>query len=455
MPSLTLPSGQGDDADQTESVRLFLDRAQKSRPGFRVTVETLDAIGTICRRVDGIPLAIELAAARTRTMSPQQIAKGIGERFSLLGGGARTALPRQRTLEASIDWSYALLSESEHILFSRLAIFAGGFTLEAAERVCADGIIDEFAVLDLLSQLVDRSLVQMDTMDGEVRYRLLETVRVYARQKLADSEDAATMRQRHLECFVQFVEQAEEGLQTREMVAWVARLQRDYDNVRAAMDWSVESQQTDLALRLCAALFLFWLYGNHLPEGRRRVDMILALEGGDPGLRARALASAAGTATFVFEHPDSVRAFAEPALSLAEERGDWRTVGRASTHLGFAGMYGDTTAGRDFFEQAAAAAEGTWSSFATPSPASLWSRSSSPNMVGPSTLLRRVSRWLAPSVTRSIKRRSFAGTVSEPSPGVSSRRPDEASPSPSRSPRKSTTTSSWRGVSAFKGGSRC
>ena len=362
VPSLSLPSAGDARVEDSESVRLFLDRAERSRPRFKVTPEMLDAIASICRRVDGIPLAIELAAARTRMMSPIQIAQGIGERFSLLAGGVRTALPRQRTLEASIDWSYELLSEPQRILFRRLAIFAGGFTLEAAEQVCSGDPIDELGVLDVLSQLVDRSLVHVEEIDDEPRYRLLETVRDYARQKLAGSQDGAGIRDRHLRYFVAFVERGEEGLQSRDMTAWVSRMQHDHDNVRAAMDWSVESRNTGEALRLCAASFLFWLYGNHLPEGRRRVDGILALEGGDPGLRARALAAAAGTATFVFQDPETVLAFAEPALMTAEELGDGRTVGRAATHIGFALIYGDPSAARDYFGRAADAAEevGDW-----------------------------------------------------------------------------------------------
>ena len=357
VPSLTLPTGEEGDAAESESVRLFLDRARQGRARFRISADTLDTVVTICRRLDGIPLAIELAAARIRTMSPQQIAKGIGDRFSLLGGGSRTGLARQRTLEASVDWSYALLSEPERILFRRLAIFAGGFTLEAAERVCAGGPIDEFAVLEVLSQLVDRSLVQMEELDDETRYRMLETVRVFARQKLADSEDAAVMRDRHLAFFVEFVERAEQGAETPAMAEWIDRFDRDHDNVRAAIDWSVESRQTDPALRLCAALFGLWLYGNHLPEGRRRVDAILALDGGDPGLRARALASAAGTAAFVLDDPSGTRAFAEQALAIAEELEDVYAIGRASTFLGFATLYADPTVARDIFEKGAAAAE--------------------------------------------------------------------------------------------------
>jgi predicted ATPase/DNA-binding CsgD family transcriptional regulator len=356
VPSLTVPSEDGD-AEDSESVRLFVERAGRSRPQFRATSDDLAGIATICRRLDGIPLAIELAAARIRTMSPQRIAAGLADRFGLLSVSPRTALPRQRTLEASVDWSHTLLSAPERVLFRRLAIFAGGFTLEAAEHVCAGDGLDEFAVMDLLSQLVDRSLAQMEETGEDARYRLLETVRDYARYKLADSEDAAAMRDRHLAFFVEFVERAEQGLETSAMAEWVDRLERDHDNVRSAIDWSVESQQTDSALRLCAALFVFWLYGNHLPEGRGRVDAMLSLEGGDRGLRARALASAALTATFALDDPSGTRAFSEQAISLARELGDTQTIGRGLASLGFAALYGDPTVGRDLCEEAATAAE--------------------------------------------------------------------------------------------------
>jgi predicted ATPase/class 3 adenylate cyclase/DNA-binding CsgD family transcriptional regulator len=357
VPSLTIPSAGAGDVEETESVRLFVDRARKSRPQFRLTEDTVDAIASICRRLDGIPLAIELAAARVRAISPQQVAAGIRDRFSLLGGSSRTSLPRQRTLEASVDWSYNLLSEPERVLFRRLAIFAGGFTLEAAERVCTGADIDEFAVLELLSQLVDRSLVQMEENDDDTRYRLLEPVRVYARQKLADTGEAPAIRDRHRAFFVEFVERAEPGLETPAMLQWVGRLQRDHDNIRAAIDWSVESRDTDWALRVCAASFFFWLYGNHFPEGRRRIDQILALDDGDPGLRARALICAAGTALFLFEEPERSRDLAKQALALARDLDDGHTIGRGLAFLALLGLWGGGSEGRGVSEDAIAATE--------------------------------------------------------------------------------------------------
>ena len=356
VPSLTIPQPDGGDTEEAEAVKLFIDRARKARPRLQLTPEVLEAIASICRRVDGIPLAIELAAARSRTMSPRQIATGIAERFSLLGGGSRTALARQRTLEASVDWSFALLSELERILFRRLAIFAGGFTLEAAEAVCSDGSLDEFSVMEVLSRLVDRSLVQVEDTDDGPRYRFLETVRVYARQKLADSDEGTAIRDRHLSFFLELAERTEERLMTAAMLEWAERLERDHENVRIAIDWSIESGQTDPALRLLIALVLFWLYANHLPEGTRRVDSILALEGGEPVLRARALASAAGAAIFALDDPSKVQRFAEPAIALGEEIGDPWTVGRAAAFLGFAALFQTVASGRPLFERALASA---------------------------------------------------------------------------------------------------
>jgi predicted ATPase/class 3 adenylate cyclase len=197
VPSLGLPGAEApgiESRTQCEAVRLFIDRATRVRSNFGVTDDNVPAVAEICRRLDGIPLAIELAAARTRMLTPEQIADGLGDRFHLLTAGTRGVLPRQRTLEASVDWSHDLLGIDERTLFRRLAAFAGGFTLEAAEAVCAGEGIERQDVLDLLGQLVDRSLVQVDTEGPSARYRLLETVRYYARAKLIDAGEAQSSR---------------------------------------------------------------------------------------------------------------------------------------------------------------------------------------------------------------------------------------------------------------------
>ena len=183
--------------EERGAVELFMDRAGQARPGWQADADETEAIARICQRLDGLPLAIELAAARTRMMNPARIAAGLDDRFRLLTGGSRTAVPRQQTLEASVSWSYALLAEEERALLRRLSVFAGGFSLEGAEAVCADGeLVEEYAVLDLVSRLVDKSLIVFD--DNVGRYRLLETILQFARERLVEAEEMAATREAHL-----------------------------------------------------------------------------------------------------------------------------------------------------------------------------------------------------------------------------------------------------------------
>ena len=197
------------------AVRLFVERAALARPGFALTAQNAPAIAQICQRLDGIPLAIELAAARVRVLSAEEINARLDDRFRLLTGGSRTALPRQQTLRALIDWSYSLLSEPERLLFKRLAVFVGGWTLAAAEQVCADNGLDPATVLDTLSRLVDKSLVVAEEAAGETRYSRLETICQYSREKFAETDEVAVVRDRHLAYYVQFSEMAEEHAQRR------------------------------------------------------------------------------------------------------------------------------------------------------------------------------------------------------------------------------------------------
>jgi predicted ATPase len=199
--------------DSNASVRLFIERAAQSRPGFAPTPDETAVIAEICRRLDGIPLAIELAAARARIMHPSRIAAALDDRFRLLTGGGRTAVPRQQTLEASVWWSYDLLDNEERTLLRRLSAFVGGFTLEAAEQVCSADPIDAYRVLDLLARLVDKSLVQVRRSDAEEdRYGLLETIRLYAQQRLVEAGEAEATRHRHAAFFVALAERAEPEL---------------------------------------------------------------------------------------------------------------------------------------------------------------------------------------------------------------------------------------------------
>jgi predicted ATPase len=213
-------------------VRLFVERASAVQPAFKLTEQSAPAVAEICRRLDGIPLALELAAARVRALSVEQIASRVNDRFRLLTTGDRTALPRQQTLRALIDWSYDLLTEAERVLFRRLAVFAGGWTLEAAEAVGAGGQIAQDEVLDLLADLVDKSLVVVEGEAG--RYRLLETVREYAQERLDESDDGPGARERHLDCFLAFAQQARPHLFGPEEGIWLARLDLERENLLTA-----------------------------------------------------------------------------------------------------------------------------------------------------------------------------------------------------------------------------
>ena len=315
-----VPSLSSDDA-----MSLFAERAAMVRPRFALTDENRAAVGTICERLDGIPLAIELAAARTRTLTPQQIADGLADRFRLLTGGSRTALARQRTLEASVEWSHALLRDEERVVLRRLSVFAGGFTLDAAERVCSGDGIDELAVLDLVTALVDRSLVHVDD-DG--RFRLLETIRDYARHKLSDAGEVAAARDRHLAFFLEMALRAEPELEGPRVFEVADALEADHDNLRAAIEWAIESSQADNAFRLVAALPLFWLLRDHVLESIDHVDEAVRLEGGDPALRARALLAGSLGGGRTTAGAARSRALLATGLDLARTIGDRRTEGR-------------------------------------------------------------------------------------------------------------------------------
>lgn len=259
-----------------EAIRLFLARAGSVKSDFALTQENAVDILQICRRLDGIPLAIELAATRVRVLSPSQIAKRLDDRFKLLTGGSRTALPRQRTLQALIDWSYDLLSEPECVLLRRLSVFSGGWTLDAAEWVTGTEPLDPYEVLDLLEQLVKKSLVQTDEIDGRNRYRMLETIRQYAQEKLAESEEAAALRDRHLAYFVDQNAQAWQSMLALQPSDLDRGLSTDSDNIRAARAWALEH---DLEAALSLAAYRSNRLNQSLPaaETLRYVDHVLQL----------------------------------------------------------------------------------------------------------------------------------------------------------------------------------
>ncbi len=271
VPSLSVPDLQHlpplEDLQDIDSIRLFVERAAAAKPGFQLTQANAPSVAEICARLDGIPFAIELAASRVQMLSPDQIASRLDDRFRLLAGGSRTALPRQQTLRAMIDWSYSLLSEQEKILFRRLAVFVGGWTLQAAEAVCGsgDGTLD---VLGLLTHLLNKSLIFMEDSMDEVRYHRLETIRQYSREKLLETDETEMLRDRHRDFFVGFAELIDQKLQGRDQLIWQRRMSAELDNLRAALEWALRTDP-DAALRIAGSMNLFWTAGGFSAEGFR------------------------------------------------------------------------------------------------------------------------------------------------------------------------------------------
>ncbi|MGB8645888.1 MAG: tetratricopeptide repeat protein, partial [Anaerolineae bacterium] len=325
-----------------EAIRLFVDRARAIRSDLALTAENAAAIAQICRQLDGIPLAIELAAARVRSLSPAEIAARLDDRFNLLTAGSRTALPRQQTLRALIDWSYNLLSESEQQLLRRLAVFAGGWTVDAAEQVTGfrppardDALagmtqdrLPGARDVDLLARLVDKSLVLAQTQTGESRYSMLETIREYARDKLEEAglAERDTARTRHLNYFRDRAVQIEPQLRGAQQMQWMRALEVEHDNIRAALTWAHSSNQIESGLELATALWRFWKVRGYYSEGRRWYALLLAQsrEGNcaaAPATCARAL-YAAGMLAYYQSDPAPAARLHEEALSIRRELGD-------------------------------------------------------------------------------------------------------------------------------------
>ncbi len=316
-------------------MRLFVERAQSHHPQFTITRQNAPALASICSRLDGIPLALELAAARVRSLSVEEVNRRLDQRFRLLTGGSRTALPRQQTLRSLIDWSYDLLRDEERALLSRLAVFAGGWTLAAAERVCSDGIMEEGAVLDCLTSLVDKSLVAAEERDGATRYRLLETVRQYARDRLLERGDGPAWRDRHLAFYVSLGEEAEPMLSGPEQQVWLGRVETEYDNLRAALAWSsAPGGDAQRGLQLAGAIWRYWYMRGLFGEGRGWLAALLANAPGGPSpARAKAL-NAAGT--LAWQQTDHAAA----ARSVHGGTGDLARTGRSPGRVGHAIQHG-------------------------------------------------------------------------------------------------------------------
>jgi predicted ATPase/class 3 adenylate cyclase len=277
---------------QYEAVRLFVERAKAAKTDFSITDESAPAVAEICVRLDGLPLAIELAAARIRLLTVQAMLARLGNRLRLLTGGARDLPERQQTLRSTIEWSYGLLEEGEKVLFARLSVFAGGRTLEAIEAICDAGGDLPVDVLDGLASLVDESLLkQEEGVGGEPRFVMLETIHEFAREKLQESGDAEVLRRLHAEYFLALAEEAEPAVEGEQQPAWLDRLEEEHDNIRAALSWSLgQGQDAELALRMGAALGEFWYLRGHFSEARRWLEEALANSSPAPtAARARSL----------------------------------------------------------------------------------------------------------------------------------------------------------------------
>jgi predicted ATPase/class 3 adenylate cyclase/DNA-binding CsgD family transcriptional regulator len=346
VPSLSL-------AD--EAVELFTDRARRARPDFAITDSNAETITEICRRLDGMPLAIELAAARVRALSLDEIVGSLHDRFRLLTGGARTAVRRQQTLRASVDWSHALLTEPERILFRRLAVFMGGFTLDAAQAVAGATEVERFQVLDQLSLLVDKSLVVAESAVGRTRYRLLETVRQYALEKLGESGEADDVRARHRDHYRTMAAQldapATSGHEQRMAIALA-----EMDNLRAAFVWSIENSETTEALELAAYLQSIWLNQGRIREGLAWLDAALAGDGSGhadvAAARVRALSDKALLDSWYGSLAPPAVEEIDAALGAARERGNQSLLIRALVARGCIVLY-EGDAAEPYFAEAA------------------------------------------------------------------------------------------------------
>jgi non-specific serine/threonine protein kinase len=333
VPSLSVPELlEGRSAEtlaRYDATRLFVERATAVDPAFRVTGSNASEVARVCHRLDGIPLAIELAAARVTVLSLEQIDCRLNDRFRLLTGGSRTAVPRQRTLRATVDWSYDLLSDSERQLLRRLSVFAGGWTMEAAEEVTSGHGSEPEEVLDLLSRLINKSLVNVDIeIDEGRRYRFLETVRQYAFERLLQSGEAEGLRDRHLSFFRDLVQRAEPELTRAAQVKWLNRLQREHDNLRLALEWCLAApERSEQSVQFASSLCWFWMKRGYFREGQEYLERALSACGTTASvLRAKALMSL-GSVTFFQGDFVRTRMLLEESATLGRAAGDLSVVG--------------------------------------------------------------------------------------------------------------------------------
>jgi non-specific serine/threonine protein kinase len=337
VPSLTVP-GPGDNVVPDallayEGVRLFVERARLLRPGFSVTSENAASLASICYRLDGIPLAIELAAPRLRSMSVEELSQRLDQRFALLSDGSRTALPRHRTLRSTIDWSYDLLTNVEQGMLRRVSVFAGGWTLAATEHVCTGDRIEKSDAIRLLTSLADKNLIITEENGGVTRYRMLETIRQYALDRLRETGEEARWRNRHFAWVLALAEESFEPLTGPDQGLWLDRMARELDNFRAALRWAIEQKLPD-AFRMAPNLSRWWVRRAHLTEAREWFSRLLGVIPRDQAKRdrGRALSAVGNLALYQGDHDEAERLFRE-SLALSRELNDARRSAYTQTNL--------------------------------------------------------------------------------------------------------------------------
>ena len=358
LSPLALPEAERSDAVEellrSEAVALFVDRATLADPSFRLDQQNAARVAGICSRLDGIPLALELAAARIAVMSLEDLASRLEDRFHALRGGSRTAAPRQQTLRATIDWSHELLTDVERALFRRLSVFAGGFGLEAAEAVCASADLDKDDIVDVLARLVDKSLVNSgDRSGGRTRYRILETIREYATERLSQAGESSGIRRRHAEFYLRLAEEGERALRGAGQSEWLRRLDQELDNFRAALAWA-EEEDPGLGLRLAADLVGYWFTRGVVREGRDCLDRFLAACAVDTPGRLKAM-NGAGLLASVQGEIDDARRLLQQSIELSEAGQDLQSLATGLSYLGrleAVGSIGSGVSGREHLQRA-------------------------------------------------------------------------------------------------------
>lgn len=360
VPSLSVPDENADATPESiaayESARLFIERARLQLPHFVATTENSAAIASVCRRLDGIALALELAAPRVRSLSVEELSQRLDRRFELLTEGSRTALPRQRTLRALMDWSYDLLSEAEKATLRRVSVFSGGWTLEAAEHVCQGDDVDAKGVLDLLASLSDKNLIVVDAHDNATRFGMLETVRQYGLDLLHQHGEEMKVHRQHLAYLLAMADEARNSTPSGSQ-AWLDRLEIELGNIRVALAWSkADCGDPASGLRLAGALHRLWQVRGHLSEGRAWLSQLLAAV--PPGQYGQARADALRVASTLAHHQDdhaAAEAFAQQTLATCTELGDRAGIAEALLTMGdLARQRRDYPAARSLFERALA-----------------------------------------------------------------------------------------------------